>query len=137
MATLLNPSAYRLVGLSIAAGYTGFGLFATCLPHHAASQFFAIAPQQDIATDSSPKETQTQTQTQRETDSSKNEVKTVSDAVALLLPLLGARDLTIAASLWALAYAGKWQEFGTVVVSGTILCVADTVAIWRFRGRRT
>ena len=46
----------------------------------------------------------------------------------------GARDLSIAAALWALAYADKWREFGTVVVAGTALCVADGVAIWRFGG---
>jgi hypothetical protein len=44
------------------------------------------------------------------------------------MPLIGA-------ALWALAYAGKWREFGTVGVVGTVLSAADGVAIYKFGGK--
>jgi hypothetical protein len=38
------------------------------------------------------------------------------------------------AALWALAYTGKWREFGIVVVAGTAANVADCAAIWKLGG---
>lgn len=57
-----------------------------------------------------------------------------SDAVGRLVPLLGVRDLAIAAALFALARQGKGPEMGTVILAGTILCVWDAVAIWQAKG---
>lgn len=123
MAPPFAPSTWRILGLSIAVGYTAFGLFAVCLPQRAALEYFAIPPRARSATKTLP-------------DGQVGaKITSTADAVDLLMPLLGARDISIGAALWALAYAGKWQEFGTVVVAGTVLCVADGVAIWKFGGR--
>ncbi|KAK1833414.1 hypothetical protein QBC39DRAFT_278988 [Podospora conica] len=112
------PPTWRALGLSIAAGYTALGLFAVCLPQRAALEYFAIPPRARGA----PGQVGAK-------------VTSPADAVDLLMPLLGARDISIGAALWALAYTGKWREFGTVVVAGTVLCAADGVAIWKFGGR--
>ncbi|KAM0276198.1 hypothetical protein ACHAQH_007005 [Verticillium albo-atrum] len=58
-----------------------------------------------------------------------------SEIVPLLVPLLGARDLTLAATLFAFASAGKDREMGTVILAGTILCVADVAAVFMAKGR--
>jgi len=118
MAAALAPSTWRVLGLSVASGYTGLGLFAFCLPHRAAFQYFAIQPRDDDFEDDD------------------NKVTSVTAAVSLLVPLIGARDLSIAAALWTLGYTAKWGEFGTIVVAGSILCAADAIAIWKYRGPR-
>ncbi|KAK0750130.1 hypothetical protein B0T18DRAFT_428139 [Schizothecium vesticola] len=115
------PSTWRMLGLSIAAGYTTLGLFAVCLPQRAALEYFAIPPRARGATKSP--------------DQVSTKVTSTADAVDLLMPLIGARDISIGAALWALAYAGKWREFGTIVVAGTVLSAADGVAIYKFGGR--
>lgn len=113
-----RPSTWRVLGLSVASGYTGLGLFAFCLPHRAAFQYFVIQPRDD------------------DFEEDDNKVTSVTAAVSLLVPLIGARDLSIAAALWTLGYTAKWREFGTVVVAGSILCAADAIAIWKHRGPR-
>lgn len=122
MAPPFAPSTWRILGLSIAAGYTTLGLFAVCLPQRAALEYFAIAPRTRGAVKTPDGQVGAR-------------ITSTADAVDLLMPLLGARDISIGAALWALAYAGKWQEFGTVVVAGTVLCAADGAAIWKFGGR--
>lgn len=111
----LTPSTWRVLGLSVAAGYTSLGLFAILFPRRAASEFFALPEP------SAP---------------GREEDKEASATVSLVLPLLGARDLSIAAALCTFASLGKWRDFGTVVLTGTILCIADSVVIWRRRGSR-
>lgn len=57
-----------------------------------------------------------------------------SDPVTRLMPLLGARGLSIAAALFAFARQGKNPEMGVVILAGTILCLWDAVAIWQAQG---
>jgi hypothetical protein len=134
----ITRSTWQVLGLSVAAGYTALGLFEILIPARAAEELFAVAsdpgrkehtePSATAATASpaggaAKTVTMTQTQTQQ------------SELVSLLLPLLGARDLSFAAALFSFGYAGQWREFGTVVLAGTILCAADVVAVWRSKGR--
>lgn len=56
------------------------------------------------------------------------------DAIQFLVPLLGARDLSIAAALFTLHRQGLYSEVGTVILGGMLLCAADTVAVWKKRG---
>ena len=114
-------STWRVLGLSVAAGYTSLGLFAVCLPQRAALEYFAVPPRP-------------RAEAQKPHGPTRARVASTADAVDLLMPLLGARDLSIGAALWALAYMERWREFGTVVVAGTVLCLADGVAISRYAG---
>lgn len=63
-------------------------------------------------------------------------LQTQDDArvVPLLMPLLGARDVSIAAALFALGWSGKTREMGTVILGGMILCVADVAVVWKEKG---
>ena len=116
--SLKQPATWRVLGLSVAAGYLGLGLFALAAPRRAAWEYFGI---EDVA----PPTTVTAAPARR------------ADAVPLLMPLLGARDISIGAALCAFAYAGRWREAGTLVLAGTVLCAADVVAIWKTKGRNT
>lgn len=49
---------------------------------------------------------------------------------------IGARDLSIAAALFAFYYEDKPREMGTLILSGMILCVVDTITLWNFRRDR-
>jgi len=119
-----SQSTWRALGLSVAAGYTSLGLFATLAPRRAAAELFGIITPPATAKNSSST-----------TTSSTSSPATQDGAVVpLLMPLLGARDLSIAAALWALAYAGKWREAGTLVLAGTVLCAADVYVVWKCRG---
>lgn len=100
-----QPSTWRLLGLSVAASYVALGVIDCLMPHRAAEEFFGIAPGD-----------------------------AESGAVPLLLPLIGARGLSIGATLFVFARQRKYAEMGTVILAGSILCVADAVAIWRAKG---
>jgi len=103
----LQPSTWRLLGLSVAAGYTAFGAFEILVPAKAMKEMFAIEPKKNPEVD---------------------------ETVSLVAPLLGARDLSIAAAIFVLHHA-KWDRaMGVVIVSGTILCFADAVAVGYRKG---
>lgn len=97
----LQPSTWRLLGLGVAAGYASFGTFETLFPSRAAKELLDID-------DTDPK---------------------IKDTVSSVFPLLGARDFTIAAALYTFYHTRKDKEMGAVILAGTILCAADTVAI--------
>ncbi|KAK1753865.1 hypothetical protein QBC47DRAFT_385104 [Echria macrotheca] len=115
MQLTITPSTWRVLGLSIAASYTGLGLFEILRPHRASAEFFGLGT----------KTTATTTENEGETE-----------AVAVMGPLLGVRDLSIAAAMFMFAWEGKWREVGTVIVAGTILCAADCFIVWRRMGAR-
>ena len=99
----LSDSTWRVLGLSVAASYAGLRLFEALLPHRAAAVFLGL-PNPAVKGTAPVK------------DDVKDDIKDnkgqVSEAVSILLPLLGVRDLSIAAAMFAFAYEGKWQEVG-------------------------
>ena len=103
----VQPSTWRLLGLTVAAGYTAFGAFEILLPAKAARELLAIEPRKSAEAD---------------------------EAVSLVFPLLGARDLSIAAGLFLFHHARWDAAMGWLIVSGTILCAADTAAVWYRKG---
>jgi len=106
----LQPSTWRLLGLGVAAGYAALGAFAILVPAQAAKGLLAIEPKKSAEAD---------------------------EAVSLVFPLLGARDVSIAAALFVLHHA-KWDRaMGVLIVTGTILCAADTVAVGYRKGPGT
>lgn len=58
----------------------------------------------------------------------------VNEAVSLFEPLLGSRDLAVAVAIFSFAYTRQDKAMGVVIVSGTVLCYADAVAIYVRRG---
>jgi len=116
----LSTSTWRVLGLSVAASYTSLGLFEIIFPHRAAAEFFAF-PKPTAFT--APGESRDKPMSPE-----------ASEAVSLMVPLLGVRDLSIAAAMFAFAWSGKWREVGTVILAGTILCAADCAVVWRRMG---
>lgn len=109
----ISQSTWQALGLSVAASYAGLGLYSVLQPRQAASVFFALPPPK-------PKDGTTQD----------------GVVVPLLMPLLGARDLSFAATMFALAYGGKWRELGTVILGGMILSATDIFFVWKSKGPR-
>ncbi|KAM0329300.1 hypothetical protein ACHAQA_004605 [Verticillium albo-atrum] len=109
----LHPTTWHLLGLSVAATYTALGVFQCTMPRQAAQLLFGVGGHH-------PKK--------RDEDQD-------SKIVPLLVPLLGARDLTIAAGLFTFASQGKNRDMGTMILAGTILCIADVAAIFKAKGK--
>ncbi|KAH8881659.1 hypothetical protein GQ53DRAFT_832161 [Thozetella sp. PMI_491] len=103
----LQPSTWRLLGLSVGMGYVFFGTFEIVYPAKAGKEIL------DIPKKPSPE---------------------ASEMVSLLAPLMGARDLSIAAAIFTFYAFGQGREMGVVIVAGTVLCVADAVAIGIYKG---
>lgn len=104
---LLLPSTWRTLGLSVGLGYAGSGLYQCLLPLDAGKRIFRI-------------------------DSERSDE--VQKAVELYEPLIGARDLSVAAAILAFFYSRQNREMGVVIVAGTILCYADVIALALRRG---
>ncbi|KAK0648530.1 hypothetical protein B0T16DRAFT_408366 [Cercophora newfieldiana] len=117
MPLYFSNSTWRVLGLSVAASYTGLGLVQVLLPHRAAAEFYALPSPSPVA--------------QTKDDTFEDTAQPGSKEVSILVPLLGVRDLSVAAAIWAFAYQGKWREVGTVILAGTILCAADCAVVWR------
>lgn len=117
--TILEPSTWHVLGLSVAVSYIGLGILTYALPQTSGKILFDIP---DTATGLSNKKT--------------DEPHLSPDiaAVTLALPLLGARDLTIATALFVFSWEGKTREMGTLILAGTILCVADVITVWQRKG---
>ncbi|KAF3069571.1 hypothetical protein CFAM422_007072 [Trichoderma lentiforme] len=49
--------------------------------------------------------------------------------------LVGSRDLTMAATLFALHRAGQTDAMGTVILSSMIICAADVYIVWKGKKR--
>ncbi len=118
---ILQASTWHVLGLSVAASYAGLGLLSYVIPQTSGRLLFDVQA-------STPK------QLDKRSDEPRRENGTESAAVALALPLLGARDLSISAALFALSWDGKPREMGTVILAGMILCVADVVTVWQRKG---
>ncbi len=106
----LQPATWRLLGLSVGVGYGIFGAAEALRPRESAKHFLDIQCTPGDAADS---------------------------AVAKLLPLLGARDLSIAALIFSFHRMRQDREMGMVILAGTILCYADTLVVWSAKGVRS
>lgn len=106
----LHPSTWRLLGLSVGIGYAVFGTIEVLKPRMIAKHLLHIPSQPSEQADR---------------------------AVSLLVPLLGARDLSIAAVIFWFHHAGRFRESGVVILAGTILCYADAFAVWSSKGLRS
>ncbi|EOO02360.1 hypothetical protein UCRPA7_2105 [Phaeoacremonium minimum UCRPA7] len=104
---LFSPATWRALGLTVGVAYTGFGIVETLLPAQAAREFFGIQPRAKAEVD---------------------------DAVSVMVPLMGARDFSLSAAMLTFWYYGKDWELGVVILAGSILCVADSIAIFNRRG---
>jgi hypothetical protein len=107
-----DPSAtpWRYLGLGVAVSYAGLGIFQAARPVQAALGFYDI-PKHVVSPQVDSKQ-----------------------QVGYLMNLIAARDLSIAAILFSLAYKGKTQETGTVILGGMIIWLADTIAAWKRKG---
>ncbi|OIW25970.1 hypothetical protein CONLIGDRAFT_717629 [Coniochaeta ligniaria NRRL 30616] len=103
----LQPSTWRILGLSVGAGYAGFGVWMALFPRHAAKTIFGYE---------GPESTE------------------AGKMVSLLHQLLGSRDLTLAATIFIFLYRRQEKAAGMVIVSGTTLCYADAIGIYVRRG---
>lgn len=121
---IMHTSTWHMLGLSVAFSYAGLGLLQCVLPRFAAKTLLDVG---------SPRGGGSSNNNSKRTDIGTG--RTPEEAtVPLVMPLLGARDLTIAAALFAFSWEGKTREMGTLILAGTILCVADVAAVWRRRG---
>ena len=100
------PNIWRVLGLSVAAGYAGLGSFAIFMPIPAATEH---GLRQEPATTESD--------------------KFVKKAMAWI----GVRDLAFGAAITAFYYQEKPREMGTVILSGMILCAADVILVYQHR----
>lgn len=103
----LQPATWRVLGLSVAATYTGIGLYEMLMPRKASRNFM------DIPKKKTPESEETAGQ---------------------LWPLIGARDLSMAAAMYTFYFTGQDRELGVVILSGNFFCVVDTVALWLLKG---
>lgn len=69
--------------------------------------------------------------------SSDQKMASTDNVTSLSMALIGARDLSIAAAISTFWYAGgnrrEW-EMGVVILSGTFLCLVDSVVVWMRKG---
>ena len=123
----ISPTTQRVLGLSVAAGYTSLGLFALARPRLVAKTFglYSLLP--------SRKDSKHGSKESIEDDAARRAA--VGPAATSML-LLAARDLSIAAALWAFDYQGNDRAFGTLIVSGMPLYVIDVYYIWQLRGAK-
>jgi hypothetical protein len=102
-----SASTWRVLGISVASGYTVLGSFAIFSPVNAA-KVLGVWPKTVPEDGNSP--------------------------TANLMILLGARDLSIATALWVFEYQRKEKSMATVILSGMILCALDTWMVFKTRG---
>ena len=99
------PNTWRVLGLSVAAGYAGLGALGLIMPVPMAANH-GLLPQNDA-------------------DAEKFATKTMA--------WISVRDISFAAALFGFYYQGKPREMGTVILSGMILCTADCILIYQHR----
>jgi hypothetical protein len=118
----LSHSTWRILGLSVAAGYIGLGSLGFVLPTLAAKNF-GLYP----AAASNDGTTKPRIPLNADVEA---HVTSIENSVLLL----GARDVSIGLALSKFAHDGQLRETGTLILAGMVLCVADVWQIWRARG---
>lgn len=104
----ISPSTWKLLGLSVAAGYTWLGSWALFAPRHGAETFFHPTP-------------------------SSAESLHAGD-VERYMPMLGARDLSMAFAMFWMAREDNWRGVGQMILAGMGLCATDAYVTWRSKG---
>lgn len=104
----ISPSTWKLLGLSVAAGYATLGSWMLLAPRNAAERFFAPKPSSAESLHSGDLER--------------------------YVPMLGARDLSMALAMGWYAYEKNWRAMGQMILAGMLLCGADAWATWNAKG---
>ncbi|KAH0525313.1 hypothetical protein TsFJ059_007698 [Trichoderma semiorbis] len=110
---LISASTWNSLGLSVAATFAILGSSAL-FDKKRTAELFSLEPLS--TSDEKPK------------DGGANS----SSLVGLLV---GSRDLTMAATLFALHRAGQTDAMGTVILSSMIICAADVYIVWKGKKR--
>lgn len=105
---MVSSDTWKLLGLSVAAGYATLGTWSLVAPRHAAETFFAPKP-------------------------SSAESLHAGDTERYMI-MIGARDLSSAAAMAWYANEGNWKAFGQLVLAGMGLCAADAWAAGDAKG---
>lgn len=123
----LKPSTWQALGLSVGAGYTVLGCFATFFPTTAARTYFNLGNAEALWPFKNAG---------GQTPYTVNKAFTADtdEGFGLLTRLMGARDLSIAIAIFALDWQGQYKSVGTVILGGMVLCAADVWAVWKQRG---
>ncbi|KAL6832454.1 hypothetical protein V8C40DRAFT_137185 [Trichoderma camerunense] len=104
---LISASTWNTLGLSVAATFAILGSSAL-FDKKRTAELFSLEP---TTSDEKPKD---------------------GSLVGLLV---GSRDLTMAATLFALHRAGQTDAMGTVILSSMIICAADVYIVWKGKKR--
>lgn len=119
------PSIWRVLGLSVAAGFAGLGTYAmskyspgrNVYPRPELMRFNAVMPVRCASA-----------------HGLRPKVEPEGDEFASrAMSWIGVRDVSIGASLLWFYYQGKPAEMGTVIMSGMIVCVADVYLVYQHR----
>lgn len=90
----LSPSTWRLLGLSVAAGYASLGLLEIVFPGRAGLEPFLIPEMASKPKGGNPTRTSATTEPSSSVHpAAMSAGNTAEDVVPLLMPLLGARDV--------------------------------------------
>ena len=100
------PNVWRALGLSVAAGYASLGSYAAFMPITCAAAHGLRPINNTLEGD-----------------------KHLGDAMVWI----GARDISMAAALFALYYQERPREMGIVILSGMIFCITDSVYVFQAR----
>jgi len=111
----LSMSTWRLLGLSVAAGYVGLGTFAFATPV-LAGRALGVYPLDSFSPDKAVG------------------YRLHDRQERAAMRFLGARDLSIGLGLFAFDYQDNPHAMGTLILSGMVLCVTDVYYVFRLRG---
>ena len=101
------PNLWRVLGLSVAAGYAGLGSYGAFVPIQCATTYGLRPPNNDPEADK---------------------------YLSRLMLWVGARDISIAAAISAFYYQENPRAMGTTILAGMLLCTVDTVTIFQAKG---
>lgn len=118
---------WRLLGASAGLTYTSLGLWQILAPASALPALFAIPATTTVTRRgaSPPGAAASARQEQADAEELPNETG------LYLVPLSGARELSLGASILGLFYARSFREAGLVVSASLILVVVDVVKCWK------
>jgi hypothetical protein len=132
MLTTLQPSTWHALGLGVAANWAILGLSAMTWPHRTAA-LFGCGPENG-STSAALAGTNMPADANKSADGTDDDGGGAAAVdVPGLVTLVGCRDLTFSAALFALGYNGRTREMGTVILSTMVVCAVDVFVVWRRR----